>query len=151
MKTNKVKFLVIGLAVLVVIAAVLHLNTRKVVAKGNLSVTVNGTEITLDVSKFAYKQVTGTRMNGKGETIQVDAMGVALKDVLAMAKVGDYETVTIYSDDSYSAVVTAEEVKDGTRAFLIAGDDVDDELRLVVFGDTNSKRSVSDVVQVVVE
>ena len=149
MKTNKVKIFVIGLAVLMVIAAVLHLSTRKVVAEGNLSVTVKGVETTLDISKFTYKQVTGTRMNGKGETIQIDAQGVALKDVLAMANASDYEAVTIYSDDSYSAVVTAEEVEDGTKAFLIVGDE--NELRLVVFGDTNSKRSVSNVMQVVVE
>ena len=149
MKTNKVKVFVIVLAVLAAAAAVLHLNTRKVVAEGTLSVTVKGAETTLDISEFAYKQVTGSRMNGKGETIQIDAQGVALKDVLAMAKAADYETVTIYSDDSYSAVVTAEEVEDGTKAFLIVGDE--NELRLVVFGDTNSKRSVSNVVQVVVE
>ena len=149
MKTNKVKIFVIGLAVLVVLAAVLHLSTRKVVAEGNLSVTVKGAETTLDISKFTYKQVTGTRMNGKGETIQIDAQGVALKDVLAMAKAADYETVTVYSDDSYNAVVTAEEVEDGTKAFLIVGDE--NELRLVVFGDTNSKRSVSNVMRVVVE
>lgn len=149
MKTNKVKVFVIVLAVLAAAAAVLHLNTRKVVAEGTLSVTVKGAETTLDISGFAYKQVTGSRMNGKGETIQIDAQGVALKEVLAMAKAADYETVTIYSDDSYSAVVTAEEVEDGTKAFLIVGDE--NELRLVVFGDTNSKRSVSNVVQVVVE
>ena len=149
MKTNKVKIFVIGLAVLMVFAAVLHLSTRKVVAEGNLSVTVKGAETTLDISRFTYKQVTGTRMNGKGETIQIDAQGVALKDVLAMAKAADYETVTVYSDDSYNAVVTAEEVEDGTKAFLIVGDE--NELRLVVFGDTNSKRSVSNVMRVVVE
>ena len=152
MKTNKVKVLVLVLAVLVAVAAVLHLNTRKAVAEGSLSVTVKGTETTLDISKFAYEQVTGTRMNGKGETIQVDAQGVALKQVLAMAKASDYETVTIYSEDSYNAVVTAEEVEDGTKAFLIVEEDDDEnELRLVVFGDTNSKRSVSDVAQIVVE
>ena len=149
MKTNKVKVFVIVLAVLAAAAAVLHLNTRKVVAEGTLSVTVKGAETTLDISGFAYKQVTGNRMNGKGETIQIDAQGVALKEVLAMAKAADYETGTIHSDDSYSAVVTAEEVEDGTKAFLIVGDE--NELRLVVFGDTNSKRSVSNVVQVVVE
>ena len=61
----------------------------------------------------------------------------------------EYEKVTVVSDDSYSAEVLKEEVEEGTRAFLILGDE--NELRLVVFGDTNSKRSVSNVAQVVVE
>ena len=149
MKTNKVKIFAAVLVVMTVIAAVLHLNTRKAVAEGSLSLTVHGTEVLLDISKFDYQQVTGIRMNGKGEEIKVDAQGVSLKQVLSAAKVKEYETVTVVSDDSYTAEVSAEEVEDGTKAFLILGEEK--ELRLVVFGDTNSKRSVSNIVQVVVE
>lgn len=149
MKTRKVLVFAAVLAVLTVIAAMFHFTTRKAVAEGTLAMTVHGTEQTVDISKFAYEQVTGIRVNGKGEEIPVDAPGVSLKQVLSKAGVKEYEKVTVVSDDSYSAEVLKEEVEEGTRAFLILGDE--NELRLVVFGDTNSKRSVSNVAQVVVE
>ena len=149
MKTNKVKVFAAVLVVLTVIAALFHFNTRKVVAEGTLAMTVHGTEQTLDISKFTYEQVTGIRINGKGEEIPVDAPGASLKHVLSEAGVKEYEKLTVVSDDSYSAEVLKEEVEEGTRAFLIIGDE--NELRLVVFGDANSKRSVSNVAQVVVE
>ena len=149
MKKHKVIILAAVLVVLTVVAAMVHLNTRKVVAEGTLNVVSGANEINLDISKFEYEQVTGVRMNGKGEEIPVDAMGVSIKHVLAQAKLTDYETVAIVSDDSYCAEISAEEVEDGSKAFLIV--DEEGKLRLVVFGDTNSKRSVSNVVQVVVE
>lgn len=149
MKKHKVKLFAVVLVILTVVAAILHLNTREVVAEGNLQLKAGETTMNLDISEFDYQQVTGVRMNGKGEKIPVDAPGITVKNVIAYAKVAEYETVTVIAGDSYSAEISAEEVEDGTKAFLI----VDDEkkLRLVVFGDTNSKRSVSDVVQIVVE
>ena len=149
MKKHKVKLFAVVLVILTVVAAILHLNTREVVAEGNLQLKAGETTMNLDISEFDYQQVTGVRMNGKGEKIPVDAPGISVKNVIAYAKVAEYETVTVIAGDSYSAEISAEEVEDGTKAFLI----VDDEkkLRLVVFGDTNSKRSVSDVVQIVVE
>ena len=110
---------------------------------------VRDQSISLDISKFDYQQVSGIRMNGKGEEIPVEGLGVAIKDVLTQAKVNEYELVRVISDDSYSAEISAEEVADSTKAFLLL--DEENELRLVVFGDTNSKRSVSNVVQIVVE
>ena len=149
MKTNKVKILVIALVILTMIAALLHLNTREAVAEGTLLISAGGETITVDISKFDYEQVTGTRVNGKGEEHTVDAPGISLKNVLARENIQDYTKVTVMADDSYSAEITAEEVEDGSKAFLIVEEE--NELRLVVFGDTNSKRSVSNVAQIVVE
>lgn len=149
MKTNKVKILVIALVILTIIAALLHLNTRKVVAEGTLLISAGGETITVDISKFEYEQVTGTRVNGKGEEHTVDAPGISLKNVLARENIQDYTKVTVMADDSYSAEILKEEIEDGSKVFLIVEEEK--KLRLVVFGDTNSKRSVSDVAQIVVE
>ena len=54
----------------------------------------------------------------------------------------------IFSDDSYSAQLTKEEIEEENRVYLLMDED---SLRLVVFGDKNSKRSVSNVVQIEVE
>lgn len=149
MKKHKVIIFAVVLAVITVIATVIHLNTRDAVAEGSLRLSAGEKEITLDISKFVYESVTGVRVNGKGEEIPVKGSGVAVKDVLAQAQITEYERVKVISDDSYQAEISAEEVEDGTKAFLILDDEK--KLRLVVFGDTNSKRSVSNVAQIVVE
>ena len=149
MKKHKVIIFAFILAVLTVAAAVIHLYTRDVVAEGTLRLAVGENEIILDISEFVYEQVTGVRVNGKGEEIPVEGFGVAVKEVLAQAKVAEYERIKVISDDAYQAEISAEEVEDGTKAFLIL--DEEKKLRLVVFGDTNSKRSVSNVAQIVVE
>ncbi len=149
MKKHKVIIFTVVLILLTVAAAVIHLNTREVVAEGSLLLIAGDKEITLDLSEFAYEQVTGVRVNGKGEEIPVEGFGVSVKEVLAQAKVAEYERIKVISDDSYQAEISAEEVEDGTKAFLIL--DEEKKLRLVVFGDTNSKRSVSNVAQIVVE
>lgn len=149
MKKYKVIIFTVVLILLTVAAAVIHLNEREVVAEGSLLLTAGGKEMTLDISEFAYEQVNGVRVNGKGEEIPVEGVGVAVKEVLAQARITEYERIKVISDDSYQAEISAEEVEDGTKAFLIL--DKEKKLRLVVFGDTNSKRSVSNVAQIVVE
>ena len=149
MKKHKVRFFTVILILLTIAAAMLHLNTRDVAAEGSLQVMVREQSLTLDISKFDYQQVSGIRVNGKGEEIPVEGLGVAIKDVLSHAKVDEYKLVRVISDDSYSAEISADEVADGTKAYLLLGEE--NELRLVVFGDKNSKRSVSNVVQIVVE
>ena len=149
MKKHRVKIFALVMVVLTVIAAVFYFEQREEIMEGRLRVT-NGTRtVLLDPSRFERIQVTGVRVNGKGEEIPVNGSGIAIKDVLAQAQIADYGLVKVISDDSYSAEISAEEVNDGTKAFLLF--DEENELRLVVFGDTNSKRSVSDVVQIVVE
>ena len=56
--------------------------------------------------------------------------------------------MTVVSDDSYTADLTAEEVAESGKAYLLLEQPY---LRLVVFGDQNSKRRVSNVVQIIVE
>lgn len=149
MKTSKVKIFVIVLLSFTIIVAFLHLNTREDIAEGTLLLSIADKSVTIDISEFAYKQVTGVRMNGKGEEIEVNASGISLKNILEQQKIKNYTKVLVFSDDSYSAEILAEELETDDKVFLIV--DEEKTLRLVVFGDTNSKRSVSNVVQIVVE
>ena len=59
-----------------------------------------------------------------------------------------FVAVTVVADDSYRAELLVEEVKEENRAYLMLEDNT---LRLIVFKDENSKRSVSDVVEICVE
>lgn len=149
MKKHRVKIFAVLIALLAVIAAVFYFGQREEIMEGSLKVTAGTKTVMLDPSKFERTQVSGIRVNGKGEEIPVNGLGIAIKDVLVLAQVTDYTLIKVISDDAYSAEISAEEVADGTKAFLLFDDE--NELRLVVFGDTNSKRSVSDVVQIAVE
>lgn len=149
MKTRKVTVFAVILIMITVIAAVIHLNTRQNVTEGSVLISADGKSITLEISRLKMERVTGIRMNGKGEEITVDAPGILLGQVLESEKIEEYSKVTVISDDSYNAEMTAEEIDNETSVFLILEDE--GELRLVVFDDTDSKRSVSNVAQIVVE
>lgn len=149
MKTSKKALaLILVLVVLTGIAAYFHLSTREEVIAGTVQVTVDGHAQTVKLADLAYEPVSGVRVNGKGETISVEGRGILVKDLLASTKIASYSKVTVVSDDSYTADLTAEEVAESGKAYLLLEQPY---LRLVVFGDQNSKRSVSNVVHIIVE
>ena len=149
MKKHKALIFVIGLLLLTAVAAGAHLLTRDQVTEGTVQLIHGEKTYELEIGELDYKEVTGTRMNGKGEEIPVKASGILLKDVLELKSIVGYSKVKVVSDDSYSAELTVEEVKNDTKAYLLHEEE--GKLRLVVFGDKNSKRSVSNVMQIVVE
>lgn len=148
MKKYKVPAFILVLVLITGIAAWFHLSTREEVAQGTLQVTVDGQAHTVELDDLDYEQVSGVRVNGKGESIPVEGPGILLKDLLAEAQVTSYSKVTVVADDAYSAELTAEEVDADGKAYLLLQEE---ELRLVVFGDENSKRSITHVVQIIVE
>lgn len=148
MKTHKALLLILVLVMITGIAAWFHLTSREEVAAGTLQITVNGNTQTIELAALDYAPVSGVRVNGKGETISVEGRGILVKDLLASTKIASYSKVTVVSDDSYTAELTAEEVAEDGKAWLLLEQPY---LRLVVFGDQNSKRSVSNVVQIIVE
>lgn len=148
MKTHKALLLILVLVIITGIAAWFHLTSREVVAEGTLQITVSGNTKTIELAALDYAPVSGVRVNGKGETISVEGRGILVKDLLASTKIASYSKVTVVSDDSYTADLTAEEVAESGKAYLLLEQPY---LRLVVFGDQNSKRSVSNVVQIIVE
>lgn len=149
MKSRKIIIFVAILFLLTAIAAVIHLNTREEIPENALKITVGDKEYFIDIEKLEYKHVEGTRVNGKGEEITVDGQGIRLQKVLENVDITEYSEVSVISDDSYSASLSSEEVADTEKAFLLRQEEKG--LRLVVFGDENSKRSVSNIVHVIVK
>lgn len=148
MKTHKALLLILVLVMITGIAAWFHLTSREEAAEGTLQITVSGNTQTIELAALDYTPVSGVRVNGKGETISVEGRGILVKDLLASTKIASCSKVTVVSDDSYTAELTAEEVAEDGKAWLLLEQPY---LRLVVFGDQNSKRSVSNVVQIIVE
>ena len=130
------------IAVLVVLTAgltVIHLTTRETTPEKTILVRQAGRERTAAVSELKAARVSGTIVNGKGETAEIDAEGTALSSLAE----GGFRIAKVTADDEYSAEVAAEE--EG-NAFLIVNED--GSVQLVVFGDSNSKRAVRNVVRV---
>lgn len=143
---KKIKPVCVVISVLVLltaIAAAVHFATRTDVPEGTLRVEYGDKAMELDVSKLELVPVQGAVRNGRAEVLSVAGQGILLNRMLEQAGVGEYTAVTVTADDEYSAVVTAAEAAEPDRVYLLIEED--GSLRLVVFGDENSKRNVSNV------
>ena len=142
-KVEPVKIAIIALVLITAVVAVFYLTTRPTAPEGTLRIESGGQVIELPLERLTFASVHGTTVNGKGEERTIDAQGVLLGQVLREAGILEFAEVTVTADDAYNAVVTAEEIAETDRVYLIQQDE--GGLRLIVFGDSNSKRSVSDV------
>ena len=148
MKIHKALAFILVLALLTGIAAWFHLSSREEVAEGTVQIMVDGHAQTVRLADLNYEPVSGVRVNGKGESISVEGEGISVKDLLETQAAASCTKVTVISDDAYTAELMAEEIAEDGKAYLLLDGAY---LRLVVFGDQNSKRSVSKVVQIIVE
>lgn len=154
MKSKKIKILFVLAVICMIVFAMLHLNSREDVPEYALQIQTGDETYLTDITKLDYKQVTGIRVNGKGEEIPIKGQGILLKEILQQENISGFCKVTIVAKDSYKVDVTADEInEDGKVYFLYEEDEENKEasLRLVVFGDKDSKRSVSNVVQIMIE
>ena len=140
--------IVAAIAVLTAVFAVIHLTHREAPAQGSVLVKADGKTCTVSEKDLTLVPVEGTTVNGKGEEKQISAEGVALREVLKQAGVRAVAQVTVYADDEYSAVVSADELAEAGRVWLLH---TGEGFRLIVFGDENSKRDVKHVARIEVQ
>ena len=139
------------IATLLIITSALvciYLYNRDTTKPGELMIKSPSGTVTLTLSDVKLSHVTGEIKNKKGEVKSIDSEGFALADVPALAGVSDYQSISVYADDEYSASLTKDEVSAPDKAWLIKSDDA---LRLIVFGDDNSKRDVKNVVRIEIQ
>lgn len=124
--------------------AVWHLTTRTEVARGELLIRQGEAEVRLCLTDLDLSRVQGEVVDGKGDTHAVDAQGLSVADVVRAAglDVNALTQLTVTAGDAYSAVLSGDEVRQPETAWLILQDD---GARLIVFGDPDSRRNVSDV------
>ena len=140
MKQKKIVMIVTAvLLAITAIAAVIWLNIRPTVSEGGIVLVKNGTEQILDLSGLTLTDVDGTIVNGKGEERRINGKGIHLSDISGAS---GFTQVRFTADDEYSAVVQADELD---NAWLLISDD---SARLIVFGDSNAKRDVKNVVRI---
>ncbi len=142
-KDRLIVIVLLVLAALTAIAAALHLSSRTQVTAGTIRVEWDGGASEAYLTRLELHSIHGTVRNGKGEELAVDGEGALLSAVLEELGVTDFGKVTVTAEDSYSAVVTAEEVAQPDKVYLMLQER--GGAQLVVFGDENSKRNVANV------
>ena len=127
------------------ILAAVHIGTREKVPDNALKLICNGESTFIRKDELQMCHVSGTAVNGKGELKEIDGEGVSLYEMLVDAGI-DIDAIShvkITASDEFSALIDGEELRQQDKAWLL--DDEEDGLRLVVFGDTDSKRRVRSV------
>ena len=132
-------FIIIGLLVITAGAAGWYLSSLKKTPEHSLVVVSDGKEKVVDIDKLSLVDFTGTTVNGKGDKKEIKGQGIKLSDVF---NVSDYTEASVIADDAYAAIVKKDEMD---KAWLQIEEG---EARLIVFGDTDSKRNVKHVVRI---
>ena len=148
MRSKLVLYFVGILLVLAVGFGIYYQFVREDVPEGTVDVVVGDVHHYVNYEDLTLEKVEGIRVNGKGEEIPVTGNGILLSAFLNSLNITDYTQVVITSADAYSATVTLEEIQEASKVYLLLEED---GLRLVVFGDSNSKRSVTGVAQITIE
>ena len=149
MKKNRPAILLLAVLLAVTAAAAgIHLSTRQTAQMGTVLVEYGGKVEELSLDRVELTAVRGTVINGKGEERRVDAQGAPLSAVLAEAGITSYTQAAGTADDEYSVAVTQEEAAAPDRVFLIVQEG--ERPQLLVFGDPNSKRNVTNVIRLTV-
>ena len=124
----------------------IYLGQREHVDTGSILVKAPSDEFTITMNDLPLTKVEGETVNKKGETKKISAAGYELAYFPSLAGVDNYTEISVYSDDEYHADISADELlADISKAWIILEEDVP---RLIVFGDTDSKRNVKNVVRI---
>lgn len=150
MKKHKLAIIIIAILVLLTaVLTVVHLTTREEGQEGAIQVVCGGKTTLVSVDDLKpVAAVQGTVVNNAGEEKKIDGQGILVSDVLKLAGAAASGEVTVTADDEYSVSLTAEEVAEEGKAWLLIEDGT---LRLIVFGDQGAKRNVKNVVRLTVE
>ena len=146
MKKRFTPIFIAALLVLTAIAAAWHLTARTPDTPGAIAVTFGENQTILHAGALTLTDLQGEIVNGKGETIFINAQGVSLPDLLAAAGAENASAAAAIASDAYSARLTAGEFD---RAYIILQDD--GSFRLVVFSDPDSRRAVRNLTEVIAE
>ena len=144
--SKKTRTILLVLLALTALVAGLYLATREQVPDNALAVEYGGKTHYADLQGIRMTEIHGERVNGKGEVKPVDGMGMSLYDLLTWTLGKDFtcNTVTITASDGVSAEITADELNEEGKVVLLWNEE-DGRLQLIVFGDSDSKRSVKQV------
>lgn len=124
----------------------IYLGQREHVDTGSILIKAPANEITVAMKDLPLTKIDGETVNKKGETKKISAEGYEVAYLPSLASIDNYTEISVYSDDEYHADISADELlADVNKAWIILEEE---RPRLIVFGDTDSKRNVKNVVRI---
>ena len=147
MKTSKTtKILLAVLLLVTAAAAAVYLLGRDKVPENTIAVDDGNTVHYADLQGLRLEEIHGERLNGKGETKPADGVGTTLYNLLTWTLGKDFTctSVTVEAADGFHAEVSMEEMLEENKAVLLLNEE-EGSFQLIVFGDSDSKRSVKNV------
>ena len=124
----------------------IYLGQRQQVERGSILIKTPSNEISVSLSDLPLTKVEGETVNKKGEVKKISAQGYEVAYIPSLAGADKYTEISVYSDDEYHADISANELlADVNKAWIILEEE---SPRLIVFGDTDSKRNVKNVVRI---
>lgn len=148
-RTSRSTWLIAALTLLTAALAMAYLATRDTAPIGTVRIESPGKTADIALSQLELSSIKGSILNGKGEEKVIETQGLPMSQLLQQNRFEGFSSVTVTADDAYSAAVTAEEIASPGRIYLTLQED--DGIRLLVFGDADSKRQVSNVVKLYVQ
>lgn len=149
MKNKKIVIgIIVCLLLVTAIFTIVHLSTRDAAVENAITVEIDGASKAVELGKLSTGPVEGTVVNGKGEEKTISGNGILLKDLIATVSDSQVSNVTVTADDEYSADVSGDEVSEDAKVYILIENG---QANMVVFGDQNSKRNVTNVVKIMVE
>lgn len=147
---NKKLFIGLALILIVVVGISAYINQKNRPSKevGQLSLIIEGSEKMLPILEDDLQEVTGEILNGKGEIKEISGQMIEIKTLLAKNAITNYTEVAFEADDAYRISISEDELQEDEKFYLQVEEE---QFNLVVFGDSNAKRNVRNLVQIVVE
>ena len=145
------KWLPAALLLMTAILAIVYISSRDKVPEGTIAVEYEDQVSYVTTIDMDAVEIDTELTDAKGETYWLTAVGVELSEVLRKAGVdpATVDQVTVLASDEYSATVTGDEVRTNGKVCLLLAEDEAPEL--VVLGDPNRKRNVSNVERITVD
>ncbi|MBQ6362927.1 MAG: hypothetical protein IJI62_02865 [Lachnospiraceae bacterium] len=151
MKKNSI-LIVIVLLFITCIASAFYLGSRNDAPKGNLAVVSGNKTVLIDPFEDDPVPVKGVIINAKGKEKDVDETGISLKNALSKSGLdnGGFTKARVVSSDEYAVEISFDEINEDGKAYLAKQQEEDGSTtaRLYVFGDSDAKRQVKNVVRI---
>ncbi len=135
--------------IMIIILGIAYSTNRANIVPVSVIVRSRTKSATISRDTIHLERVEGVLINGKGEEQPISARGTPLREILEEVGIEAKVMAKVIASDEYSAAVSAVDIAAEDKVYIILGEN--GRLRMIVFGDPDSKRDVNDIERIEVE